>query len=125
MILFLAGVPAGLLFVFIFRDSLARWAQTFPACSFYRNYQICCPSCGNTRSVLSLLQGDVISSLRYNITPAFLLALVLAFYCEAIAKICGKKVALVPRNIPFMVITIVGFIGYFVARNYMPWLTKF
>ena len=119
-ILFLIGVPAGLIIALIFRDSLARLAQAFPPCPFYRDYCICCPSCGNSRSVLSLLQGDVLSSLRYNITPPFLLAIILAFYGEAIARLFGKKITLVPRQTSFLVVVIVGFIVYFVARNFIP-----
>jgi len=120
--LFHIGVPAGLLFAFIFRDSLALLARTLPPCPFYNNYHICCPSCGNTRSVLSLLHGDIISSIRYNITPVFLLAILLAFYCEAIAQLFGKKIAIVPRKISFLVIAIVGFITYYVIRNFIPGL---
>jgi len=119
-ILFLIGVPVGVFLAVVFRDSIARLAQAFPPCPFYHDYQICCPSCGNSRSVLSLLQGDILSSLRYNITPPFLLAISLAFYCEVIAQVFGKKITLVPRKTSFLVVVILGFIVYFVARNFIP-----
>ena len=121
-ILFLAGFPTALLCAFVFRELLARWTRIFPECIFYREYHLYCPSCGNTRSVLSLLHGDIVSSLEYNVTPIFLLIIALAFYCEAIAQTFGKRLALVPRKMPFMVITIIGFIVYFAARNFIPGL---
>lgn len=121
-ICFLVGFPAGLLCTFILRDLLAHWAQSFPQCIFYQRYHFFCPSCGNTRSVLTLLHGDIFLSLRYNITPIFLLVILSAFYCEVLAQFFCKRIIIIPRKISFMLVSFVGFALYFVIRNYIPWL---
>lgn len=69
--------------------------------------------------MLSLLRGDIISSLRYNIIPSFLFILVIGFYVESAARIFGKKLIIVPRRLSFVVVVIAFFVVYFVLRNYI------
>ena len=126
-ILFLAGFPLALIFGFIFNDSIINWVQNLPlsGCVFFKQYHLNCPSCGNTRSVFSLLRGDIVSSLKYNITPFFFLVLTVAFYIEVLAYTIGKKIVIVPRKISFMVLTLIAFFVYFATRNFIPLLNNF
>lgn len=43
-----------------------------PACPFYSNFGIMCPSCGSTRATIALLHGDIISSILYNPIIAYI-----------------------------------------------------
>jgi len=125
-IIFLIGFPAALLCTFIFKEWFIKFITNqfpkmlpFQDCLLYSRYGFYCPYCGGTRSVLSLLRGDIISSLRYNIIPSFLFILVIGFYVESAARIFGKKLIIVPRRLSFVVVVIAFFVVYFVLRNYI------
>ena len=115
--LYLLGLPLLLVCAVLLRGFIAQWAQGIPGCIFYQQLGLLCPSCGNTRSVLFLLHGDVFSSLRYNALPAFGLLLALGFYVEVLAGFLGKGVVLIPRGLVFWVLVLIGFLAYFVLRN--------
>ena len=117
---FLAGFPAVLLCAFLLRGTLAGLAQYLPGCFWYDRLHILCPSCGNTRSVLSLLSGDVVSSLRYNVAPVLLLLILTAFYIESAAQLFGKKLVVFPRKTWFIAAVITGLVAYYVVRNFIP-----
>ena len=119
-ILLLIALPMGLPPFIIFRDLIEVWTQSFPVCFILDRYHIICPACGITRSVLFLLQGDVISSLRYHILPVLLLIIGLGFYVEAWMSVCGKKVTVIPRKISLLVVVVIGFVIYVVLRNVIP-----
>ena len=123
LIAFVAGFPAILLCAFLFRENLAQLAHYFPDCFWYDRLHFLCPSCGNTRSVLSLLNGDVVTSLRYNITPMLYLLILAAFYVESAAQLLGKKLTVFPRNTAFWVVLIAAYAVYLVVRNFISYLS--
>jgi len=125
LLFFLIGFPIILLCFFVFNNIIIHWVQMLhlPACVFYKRFSLYCPSCGNTRSVLSLLRGDVFASLKYNITPVFFLILTTAFYIEAlIYVIAKKKIDIVPRRISLLVEVLISFAVYFIVRNFLLYL---
>ena len=69
--------------------------------------------------MLSLLRGDILSSLRYNLIPSFAFILTGGFYIENAAKVFGKKLTVIPRRVSFVIFWGVFFIVYFVLRNYI------
>ena len=121
-IIFLIGFPLLILLGLIFRDSIIPWVHGAPGCFLNQNYGLYCPSCGGTRSVVSLLHGDIISSLRYNILPFILLSVIIGFYCETLAGVFGKKIVVVPRRVSLLVIVILVFYAYALLRNFIPGL---
>lgn len=117
--LFLVGLPTCIVLVFAFHDTIGEWAQKFPQCIIYSRYNLYCPSCGNTRSVISLLRGDILAALRFNITPSLMILIVTAFYCEVLMWLFGKRIVIVPRKVSFLVCLLIGLFIYYVARNYV------
>ena len=55
-----------LLLFFLYHTGLFNPAETLPGCSFLLITGHYCPGCGGTRAVMALIQGDIISSLRWH-----------------------------------------------------------
>lgn len=91
-------------------------------CRFYRYTGFMCPACGNTRSVTALMRGDLISSLRFNITPVVLLILAAGKYFEILLGLFSKRVKLLPRSLKFYISLIVFMVFYYIVRNFIPCL---
>ncbi len=96
--------------------------QNMPACPFYQIFRLYCPACGNTRSVMALAKGDILSSLRFNVTPIVLLIVGALFYVECVLYLYGKRVHLFPRK-GFGYVLIGVMLLYFLIRNFIPFLT--
>lgn len=112
------GTPLLCAAAFLFRRVLMRiW---FPPCPIYAKTGLYCPGCGNTRSVHALLQMDLPTALRNNLTIPFLLLLLVLFYAETLAGLFGKRLRLIPRKGLFWGITLGAFIAYFLVRNFIP-----
>jgi hypothetical protein len=70
-----------------------------------------------------LMNGDILGSLRYNITVLFLFLLLTLFYFESVISLFGKKIKLVPRGNWFIYGSFIIFLIYFIVRNFIPYLT--
>ncbi|MBQ8727459.1 MAG: DUF2752 domain-containing protein [Oscillospiraceae bacterium] len=87
-------------------------------CGFYMITGKQCFACGNTRSVLSILRGDIISAIKFNPAIPILLLLTILLYIEFfIYSFFGKKVKIIPRNAVFWVIFSVVLLSYYILRN--------
>ena len=120
---FLIIPPIIVLTLVLASDTILRLTEYVPACPFYTQFGKYCPACGNTRSITALLHGDILGSLRYNITIIFLCLLGLAFYVEKITNVLGKKIKLIPRGNVFLFASLAFFLMYFLLRNFFPYLT--
>ncbi len=116
-------LPVTALLLIIFRESVLALVPYFPSCYFYQLFHLYCPSCGNTRSVVSLLHGDVLGSLRFNVVPAIMLLILFLAYVELVTYSFGRQVRLLPRKLSFYLILIVGLVLYWIVRNFIPYLT--
>jgi len=105
-----------------FSGFIVRISKYVPACPFHLLFGGYCPGCGNTRSILALLHGDVLGSLHYNITIVLLCLIGIAFYIEGGLKFFGYEVKIVPRNSVFWFIILGLMLIYYVARNIFPFL---
>jgi len=110
-------------FLYILKAYIVRITLNFPICPFYQVFHLYCPACGNTRSVLALLKGDILTSLRYNIVPILLLFLCLCAYIELATYSFGKYLQVLPRKPGFYICLIFLILLYFVIRNFFPFLT--
>ena len=103
--------------VFIFKNLLYKLSTHLPACPIYKYFHVYCPGCGNTRSVQQLLLGDIIDSLKFNITPVFCLIIGALAYIELVFYIFGIDVKIIPRGKAFWASIIILFLLYFTLRN--------
>lgn len=115
--------PLMLLFTFpLYSKYILMLGQNMPPCPFYQIFHLYCPACGNTRSVMALARGEILSSLRFNPVPPILLLVSVLFYAEGVLRLFGKKVYLFPRKIfGFALIGVI--VGYLLLRNFFPFLT--
>ncbi len=107
----------------LFKDVVIMLANNFPKCSFYRITGRLCPGCGNTRSVIALLNFNIMKSLKYNITPIFLGAIILILYIELGTYIFGRHRAILPRSNVMLALIIVLMLLYYVVRNFIPYIS--
>ena len=119
-----ALIPILVSILYLNRDRILSFIiPRMPPCYFHSLLHVYCPSCGNTRSVIALLQGNLFTSLRYNLLPLLFLILFLLAYIELAAYSFGKKIRLVPRGLVFYLTLIILLCLYWVIRNFIPYLT--
>ncbi len=122
-IVFAVVIPLAVVCVFLMRgqiDALAH-ARYFPNCAFYEATGYLCPGCGTTRSVLSILQGNVGMAIVYNpIIPALGVLFVLLYAEMMIYAVTGQRRRILPmRMMPYMIVISVILV-YDVVRNFIP-----
>ncbi len=108
--------------VILLRPLLMVLGEHLPLCPFNQMTGYYCPGCGNTRSVMALLNFDILTSLQYNIAPFLLLLTGILGYLELLVQCFGKTVHLIPRNskVNFTLLGLI--ILYYLARNFVPGL---
>ena len=95
----------------------------YPDCMWRRTMGLLCPGCGNTRAVLAILHGDLLTSLRYNPSILILCIVLLGFYGELVSTACGRHVKIVPRSY-VLLYGVLGLLAvYWILRNIFPWMT--
>lgn len=88
-------------------------------CGFYFLTGKQCFACGNTRSVLSILKGDIISAIKFNPAIPIILALMILLYTELLVySFFGKKIRIIPRKAPFWIIFSIILLAYYILRNF-------
>ena len=102
----------------------AKWilqsGHPIAECAFHTATGGWCPSCGNTRCVQALLEGNLPLALRSNITIPFLLVLIVALYLENILALTGRHIHILPRRHIVWYIILALFFLYYIARNFIP-----
>ena len=122
-VLYLLLPLVALLLLFLTRSFWIWVGRHMPPCAFYRVTGLYCPGCGNTRSVLSLLDGHIWQSLRYNITPILLTALGVLWYAEQGFALFDRPRRLLPRWRAVWIPAGLLLLAYFIIRNvweFMP-----
>lgn len=108
-----AGVT---LFLFC-RTLLADILHGLSPCLFYHTLGLYCPGCGISRSLLRLMQGDVIASLRFHLLPIMALILGGLLYAEWGTVLFGTHRRLIPRSGRFWIVFGIVAAVYLVFRN--------
>ena len=115
------AIPLALVTVLLlFKDSIVLLSQTFPKCPFRELTGLYCPGCGNTRSIIHLLDGDILMSLRYNIVPIILILIFAILYIEWTLIAFSKHKVVLPRNTSFWIIFVSIIMAYLLLRNFIP-----
>lgn len=119
--IFVIAVPvAAAALCAVFAQDICALEALLPQCFLRSRLGLWCPACGNTRAVQHLLSGDIIGSLRYNITPAVLIIIAGLFWTELIFFAFGKRLRLYPRRPAFSYILLCAMLAYYVLRNFIP-----
>ena len=116
------SLPVIVAFLLYMKNSIIKVTSIFPKCYFYEATGWLCPACGNTRSVICLLNGDITGSLRYNITPVLLIIIAVCFYIELVCYSFNIKVHIFPRNYVFLFVLLFFLISYYILRNFIPFM---
>jgi Protein of unknown function (DUF2752). len=116
-------LPLFTILLYHIRGFFLQLLHRLPPCLFYSAFHLYCPACGNTRSVTALLQGDLVQSLRYNISPVLFGLFLLLAYLELASYSFGHYIKLLPRRLSFYLILLVLLISYVIIRNFFPYLT--
>ncbi len=115
--------PILVIIFFITGDYFVDLLSKLPPCIFYTELHLYCPACGNTRSVTALLHGDLLSAMRYNISPIVFGIFILMAYIEIASTTLGKPIRLLPRKLRYYVIILLLLILYVSIRNFIPNMT--
>lgn len=91
-----------------------------PPCITYTVFHIYCPGCGMTRSVIALLKGEVLLSLRQNIFILLGIIIVFLYYIELIFRVFGKNIRFPIHSKCFLYGLLIFAVVYSLARNFVP-----
>ncbi|MGN1412070.1 MAG: DUF2752 domain-containing protein [Oscillospiraceae bacterium] len=79
-----------------------------------------CAGCGGTRSFFSLMNGDIVSSFRYNAFVPCAVIFGIIIYVRTFFKIVlGKNIHILPQNDTWIYIPLIVSLMYFVLRNFI------
>lgn len=95
---------------------------TLPPCITYTFFHIYCPGCGMTRSVISLLNGDILLSLRQNVFIVLGVVILLLYYIEFVLKVFGRNIRFPIHSGKFIYGILIFSVVYSVARNFLPFI---
>lgn len=116
-------LPIVALILYYTQDFFIALISLLPACPIYAHFHLYCPACGNTRCVKALLRGDILTALRFNITPVIFGIFILLGYLEMAFNSFGRRIYLLPRKLSFYIIIIILLVLYLIIRNFIPYLT--
>lgn len=115
--------PVVILLLFLLQDYIIFISSKLPPCPFYSAFHLYCPACGNTRSVIALLHGDISSAIQFNIIPLLYLIILSLAYVECATYSFGRHIMLLPRSLKFYMTLIALVVVYVLFRNFIPNLT--
>jgi hypothetical protein len=116
-------IPFLLITLFALRETMLELLLHLPGCPIYNMYHVYCPGCGNTRCVSALLNGNILSALRFNILPILVFIFCILGYLEFTAYSFGQHLRLIPRNSQFYIVSALLLAFYTIIRNFIPYLT--
>lgn len=116
-------IPILCIAIILLRNQIIYMTRYFPKCFFYDKTGYLCTSCGNTRSVIYLLKGYIIKSLRYNIAPVTLLIILILSYVQYVMEYFGKNIQIFRKNTKLLWSILGILIAYYILRNFIPGLT--
>lgn len=108
------------LFLYIFAPLLISFGKALPSCPVNTLSGLYCPGCGMTRSIVALFNGDILLSLRSNITPYVSAVLIIMLYAEWVAHVFGKRLKTFIHNGKIMAAIGIMLLIWLTVRNFFP-----
>lgn len=119
-IIVIAAPFAALLALWLCAPLLIAFGKTLPSCPINTLTGLYCPGCGITRSIVTLYAGDILLSLRCNITPYVAAALLIMLYAEWVAHAFGKPLKTFIHNGKIMAVIGAALLIWLTVRNFFP-----
>lgn len=106
--------------VYFLGKFLSNYTYLFPPCMSYSLFHFNCPGCGMTRSVLALLNGDILLSLRQNLCPVGGILVCVCLYIEYLFFIFKKKPPFTILKTKYLWALLIFLGVYTILRNVFP-----
>ena len=119
-IIVIAAPFVAALVLWICAPLLIAFGKALPSCPVNTLTGLYCPGCGMTRSVVALYAGDILLSLRSNITPYVAAALLIMLYAEWVAHAFGKQLKTIIHNGKIMAVIGAALLIWLTVRNFFP-----
>ena len=119
-IIVIAAPFVAALVLWICAPLLIAFGKALPSCPVNTLTGLYCPGCGMTRSVVALYAGDILLSLRSNITPYVAAALLIMLYAEWVAHAFGKQLKTIIHNGKIMAVIGAVLLIWLTVRNFFP-----
>ena len=119
-IIVLTAPFAAALLLWIFSPLLIAFGKALPSCPINTLTGLYCPGCGITRSIVALFDGDILLSLRCNITPYVSAVLIIMLYVEWVAHAFGKQIKTFVHNGKIMAAIGTALLIWLTVRNFFP-----
>ena len=120
-IVLITPVAAALL-LWVLAPLLIAFGKALPSCPVHTATGLFCPGCGMTRSIVALFNGDILLSLRSNITPYVAAVLIIMLYAEWVAHAFGVRLKTFIHNGRVMAAIGAILLAYLIIRNFFPML---
>lgn len=99
---------------------LIAFGKALPSCPVNTLCGLYCPGCGITRSIVALYEGDILLSLRSNITPYVAAVLLIMLYFDWVAHAFGKRLKTFIHSGKIMAIIGAALLIWLTVRNFFP-----
>ena len=103
--------------IYFVAEFLSHYTHFFPPCVSYTLFHFHCPGCGLTRSVLALLNGDILLSIRQNFIPVFSIIAGAWLYIELVLYVFNKKPPFTLLKTKYLWAFLIILLIYTVVRN--------
>ncbi len=107
----------GIILAYLFVRS--EYVNIIPECRIYQEFGILCPSCGGTRAVISMTNGNIFDALRYNliISIGIIYLIIVDIVYIINLKYRNKKIEKLILNPYYTILFVVILVVYTVIRN--------
>lgn len=106
--------------VYLIANLLADSSKYLPPCFSYTFLRVYCPGCGATRSVLALLDGNILLSIRQNPLVVFSILLYIWLYIELLFRLFFEKPPFTILKDKFLWWFLAVLVVWTVLRNIFP-----